>query len=855
MKYYHLIYNSSERSIKGAPGFGIRAYSEDLPKEVLNAIEKDRELFAFEYKGTNLTTNIVHTNPESIKGIIPTWIYAVIPIGEGKKVYVLGRKIAVGFDYSFYKTGQPTRLGNYVGDYYITLDSPSSDFWNLMYTRDDGVQFIPASPVPTQDNDDMRSISLGEPKLLSPMENIVAAAPKAKGVHAFALEIIFGILESRKLQKPLLVKMASKETAEVMADVFRILPSDVATECPFITNYNQTGRRQGYNIFVINEEYQAQVMAEQWMVVDLINGKTVNSKERDIFLPIVQNYTDRGVWNYVRNTMMWILSDSYANIGNSDPNLNSLVLCYLNKDEFDFENLSQNKELINALAPILEKDEEKRDYLFDYLWFNIRNITKPEQIKQMSQELSALKPLGTDAIANEWKPDATKIVFKSSDAFLTLYNSVRGDLNSVANVIDYSECVNHKNFLSSFARHPDVWRTLRPLFIPNAASNFESFVMLTIKEGFDYDNTEKAVDEVNPNKTQFVDSLIAIYEKTESKETLEVSEIHKKAIEFIASTIKSIDYYPFIENLPNRYSNNICQQLYLWDIQQNIARKLTAVTIDDCTETLNSLATVFRNVSSLKEEVQKLSTPIGPNINKLIGIVSCLHSAYNAIITKDSSLCVDKTIIQEIEKLVKIFGISVELIQKHAGSHPLAKTLNSVLETYSILKNDISNFSEAQVRKAIEIKRPLYVRATLPYVLKKKLNPSTAYFVATEYVKCGAIYSDDLLREVQKPEYKQNRNAIWATVLHNLGHRPEYLVQKIAGLYEEPDEKGKYSKTATDRALDFMEHNLPEEYEAWNKKNNSPMNKFFRAIRCLFKKSSPTESKNEAKKDKSKRLK
>ena len=834
MKYYHLIYNSSERSIKGAPGFGIHTYSEDMPKEILTTIEKDPELFAYQYKGAQLSPNTLNTTPEAIKDIIPTWIYATIPVGEGKKVYVLGRKIAVGFDYSFYKTGQPTRLGNYVGDYYITLDTPSEDFWNLMYTRTDGVQFLPASPVPTLDNEDMKAISLGEPKLLPPMENIVAIAPKAKGVHPFALEIIFGILESRKLQKPLLVKMASQDTAEVMADVFRLLPSDVATECPFTTNYHQMGRRQGYNIFVINEAYQGQVMAEQWVDIDLINGKIVTSIERDTFLPKIQNYVDRGVWDYARSTIMWILSDAYANLGNYDPQINSLILNYLNNDEFDFEELSQNSELINALALILKKDEVKRDYLFDYLWdYKIRNITKPEQIKEISQILTVLKPLGTDDIANEWRPDATKIVFESSETFLVLYKSVQGDLDSVANVIDFVECANHEKFLSAFAKDPDVWRKLRPRFIPNAASNFEDFVLLTIKEGFDYDNMVKAVDEVNPNKTQLIDSLVAIFEKSESN--TDMATIHQTTKQHIISVIQNIDYYPFIEKLPNRYNDSVCCQLYLWDIQKNITGKLPTITLEDSTKTLKSLVTVFENAPSIKENAQNLST--NDSVNIVSEIVSNLSLAYTTLISKDEGMTVDATIIHEIETLVNLFGICNDVIKKNAEVHSLAKALNSVLNINDIIKIE-GHISESQIRKAIEMKRLSYVKATLPVFLKMKLTPAAVEFVATEYVNCGAITPDDLLREVKKPEFEQNRHAIWATVLRNMGNTPEYLVQKIAGLYEEPDEKGKYSKEATGRALNFMEKFMHDDYEAWEKKHNSPIKKFFRAIFGLFKKSS-----------------
>ena len=840
MKYYHLIYNSSERSAKGAPGFGIHTYSEDLQKEVLAAIEKDPELFAFQYKGAQLSPNTLNNAPETIKDIIPTWIYAVIPIGEGKRAYVLGRKIAVGFDYSFYKTGQPTRLGNYVGDYYITLETPSADFWNLMYTRTDGVQFLPASPVPTLDNEDMKAISLGEPKLLPPMEDIVATAPKAKGVHPFALEIIFGILESRKSQKPLLVKMTSKDTAEVLADVFRLLPPDVATECPFTTNYHQMGRRQGYNIFVINEAYQGQVMEEQWVSLDLMNGKTVISKERDTFLPIVQKYADRGVWDYARSTIIWILSDAYAKLKNSDPKFNTLVLSYLNNDDFDFEKLSQNSELINALAPILQKDEVKRDYLFDYLWYTIRNTTSPKQIKKVSQELTLLKPLGADFIANEWKPDATKMVLESGEAFLAFYNSIQGNLNSVSNVMDFAEFANHKEILSSFAKSPDVWRKLRPLFIPNAANDFEEFVMFAIKEGFDFDNLVKAVEEVNPNKMQLLDSLVAIFAKTEPKDeaqpSSDIAAIHKKVITHIADCIKDIDYYPFIDKLPNRYDDNICRQLYLWDIQKNIERKLTAISLNSCTETLALLRAVYENVPSLKEEAQQLSTSASFSIKKTSEIVSNLHSAYTTLVSKDDSMVIDAAIIHEIETLVNLFGISLDLIRKHAENSPLAKALNSVLNIHSILKIDVSNVSENQIRKAMEMKRPSFVKATLPIVLKQQLSPAAAEFVSTEYVKCNAIKPDELLREVQKPEFEHNRHAVWAILLHNFGLKPEHLVKKIAGLYEEPDEKGKFSDAATAKAIDFMKHFMPADFQAWNKKQNSLWKIFLRAVGSLYEK-------------------
>ena len=88
------------------------------------------------------------------------------------------------------------------------------------------------------DNEDMRTISLGDPQLLLPLDEFEVSAPQKEGISDWALEIVFAILESRKQQKPLLVKMPSVGAENVMADVFRILPSNLAVECPFTTNYH-----------------------------------------------------------------------------------------------------------------------------------------------------------------------------------------------------------------------------------------------------------------------------------------------------------------------------------------------------------------------------------------------------------------------------------------------------------------------------------------------------------------------------------------------------------------------------------------------------------------------------------------
>ena len=48
MKYYHLIYNSSEKGISGSYGFGIRSITENAPAD-LGQLLTDNQLFRFKY--------------------------------------------------------------------------------------------------------------------------------------------------------------------------------------------------------------------------------------------------------------------------------------------------------------------------------------------------------------------------------------------------------------------------------------------------------------------------------------------------------------------------------------------------------------------------------------------------------------------------------------------------------------------------------------------------------------------------------------------------------------------------------------------------------------------------------------
>ena len=59
MKYYHIIYNSSEKGVSGSLGFGVRSVSEGTPPELASAMA-DAEMFSFGQLGPGLVSYELH---------------------------------------------------------------------------------------------------------------------------------------------------------------------------------------------------------------------------------------------------------------------------------------------------------------------------------------------------------------------------------------------------------------------------------------------------------------------------------------------------------------------------------------------------------------------------------------------------------------------------------------------------------------------------------------------------------------------------------------------------------------------------------------------------------------------------
>ena len=119
MKYFHVIYNSSEKGIDGGRGFCFRTYTQDTPSAYLNALQENELLGYAQGNCESVMPQTLKSDPESIQSYPSSYFFRELVAEGGKHIYALGRTIPVGFDYTFYMKYIPGRMGNYVVDCYL----------------------------------------------------------------------------------------------------------------------------------------------------------------------------------------------------------------------------------------------------------------------------------------------------------------------------------------------------------------------------------------------------------------------------------------------------------------------------------------------------------------------------------------------------------------------------------------------------------------------------------------------------------------------------------------------------------------------------------------------------------------
>ncbi len=330
MKFNHIIYNSSQINRNGTPGFGERAVTVGIDPGLLKAInEKRNDFYGFSYSHPKLTPLSLKNDPSLIRLIAPSYMFRAVEYGD-KKAWVVSRKIAVGFDYSFYTNGNPTRQGAYVVDLYLFDSVPPREVFEAIYENPapGSVHFIPASPEPTTENDEMKAICLGKPEDF-PQEDKPFKAASLPGLDARAIKLLFAFHAHLTEGKPVAIAIDDADAANVIGSFMRLVPDGLLSRATYFTNFNGTGIPEGVALACIDPDRASYFPAMTWIKVDLTADGTFSSTEATQLQGECEKALADGDIPHLLNLVRWLFSGEYRSVKTRDEPAREIAFRYV----------------------------------------------------------------------------------------------------------------------------------------------------------------------------------------------------------------------------------------------------------------------------------------------------------------------------------------------------------------------------------------------------------------------------------------------------------------------------------------------------------------------------------------------
>lgn len=577
--YSHIIYNSSEKNRSGAVGFGVRSATEGTPPALLEAMERN-ELFIFHICGPNVNSSALQADPDAIKKLVPSYFFRVLKIAEGQNAYILGRSIGVGYDYTFYQTGKPGRLGNYVVDTYAFSEPPTAEEFEILLedAAAGNNHFIPADPSPRTENEEMREISLGHKPDMKPEALSFKANAKAP-VSEKTIDLLFAFIQSRKEGKPVLVKSDINTPPVLMAGLAALVPQNQIENLTFLTNHADEGKKQGINIVFINEYYTCEIFARQWVVLDLNENQHPVTKELETFRSQVENYIKEGKFEEVHKLVDWMLSETYEKAKDLPQSTNLQLFNYLyDYPKFDVDALTGDTQLRELLNDTFRRDPAKSKALFDSLQERYDDIEDIDSLGEWLKFIFALQPIDASPVVEENKKAINNNVFEDSESFKRFYKKMGTQWEDTCRIALQPDRFPKRNEILSDL-NPEEWTYLYPRFLSDHKDDPVYLIKRMLKDGV-YDRVLPEVRKrsITDNETfvRAVDEVLA--DAPAQYETL--------LIKTLAETLPTLSSFPI--DFLTEYSAKISESAYTPLFRLQI-ESLSPRTASEVVETAKSL--------------------------------------------------------------------------------------------------------------------------------------------------------------------------------------------------------------------------------------------------------------------------
>ena len=424
MKYYHVIYNSSQKGLNGSNGFGIRTATEGTPREYLDAIVKG----VADNKFANVVTNcnvplpqeLMETEGKAILRVPPRYFFQTLDVIGGRKLYTLGRNIYVGFTETFYYKdkegnilGKSGRMGTYLIDMYIFEECPSKEVFDILYEQPakdeygkDCNSFVPKDPSPFRDNFEMANLTTGDPVMLEPEERKFTSI-----VNTFSpkvIDLLLAIMDAKLSNRQLFVKYPWQQTHQLIADAFRFLPDNNISELSFSTNYTGNGFNATANVLFINEYYKAQFIGKG-LLVDL-EATTYQGNEAKAFRSPIEEAMKENDYGKIRKIVAWVLSPAYKTLGDASADTKAVLFIYSQiPDDFKIKMVDEAKdrdELVSKMARYFSQSRDNNSRFLNVLTEKIDLCNNINEIIRAVKDLEYYESKGIDVnsvINDQWR--------------------------------------------------------------------------------------------------------------------------------------------------------------------------------------------------------------------------------------------------------------------------------------------------------------------------------------------------------------------------------------------------------------------------------------------------------------------
>lgn len=510
MKYSHVIYNSSEKNRSGGVGFGVRSATAGISPQLLSAI-KQNGVFAFRESKGLPTPSILLENPDLIKQAAPSYFFQIVASPETGESYVIGRKIEVGFDYTYYINGRPTRLGNYVVDSYVFPQCPTAEDFEILLENPgaESNHFIPADPAPRSSNEEMRRISVGYQPDLYEEEKPFRAARHPE-IDRRTIDLLFAVMERRKTDKSLIVKGASRDATRLMAGLAMMMPQKHFQDITFIINHKESGARSGIHIYFIREDFEFEIFPNNWMVLDLNNSGTHDTPEKAMFAPLVEKYLREDQLKKIRRLVAWCLSAAYEASKSAPQETQKAMYAYTNDyDSFNVAQLTTDAKLRELLSAHLQRNPEEKRKLEDTLQEMIDRTEDLQDLKSWINLVRKIHPIDMKEIVDRNKAKVNAIIFRDEMTFESFYVSYRQAWNEIVeDFIDDDKFLKKSYYLSNL--RSKEWEELYPYFLKEIENDKATLVLRMYEDGVTPEAKQRILNKEIPDKRKQAEVLLRI---------------------------------------------------------------------------------------------------------------------------------------------------------------------------------------------------------------------------------------------------------------------------------------------------------------------------------------------------------